>query len=79
MLSCPLFDHFRVWTALQRGVHSAEFIFNALRNGRQGDEVKHDVYCSECGLIVAHSRDDAEGGAPDIRVAHVSRSSVTSR
>jgi len=58
-----------VWTALQRGVHSPEFMFNALRNGRQGDEVMHDVYCSECGAVVAYSRDKAEGGAPNISLA----------
>jgi hypothetical protein len=74
-----LFDNFlkalnRAWTAVQRGVHSTEFMFNALKHGRQGDEVMHDVYCSECGLLRAHSRDDAEGGAPNIHVANVSPS-----
>ena len=47
-------------------------MFNALRNGRQGDEVMHDVYCSECGAVVAYSRDKAEGGAPHISLATVS-------
>jgi len=35
-----------VWTALRRGVHTREFMFNALKNGRQGAETMHDVYCS---------------------------------
>ncbi|KAI9567863.1 hypothetical protein HD554DRAFT_2172917 [Boletus coccyginus] len=53
-----------IWTALRRGVHSREFMFNALKHGRQGGETMHDVYCSECGLLTpVRSRDNAEGGA----------------
>jgi hypothetical protein len=62
----------RIWTALHRGVHSAEFMFNALKDGRVGQESMHDVYCSECGTAVAYSRDNVEGGAPDIWLAGVS-------
>jgi len=58
-----------IWTALHRGVHSAEFMFNALKDGRAGEESMHDVYCSECGAAVAYSRDNIEGGAPNIRLA----------
>jgi len=45
-------------------------MFNALKHGRQGDENMHDVYCSECGLLRGNSRDNAEGGAPNIHVAN---------
>ena len=65
----------RVWTALRRGVHTREFMFNSLRNGRQGAETMHDVYCSECGLLTTvRSRNNAEGGseAPTIELATVS-------
>lgn len=47
-------------------------MFNALRDGRVGQESMHDVYCSECGTAVAYSRDNAEGGAPNIQLAGVS-------
>ncbi|KAF5345422.1 hypothetical protein D9757_013478 [Collybiopsis confluens] len=56
----------RVWTALARGVHSREFMFKALIEGRQGLETSHDAYCSECGLLAARTGDDREGGKPDI-------------
>ena len=65
---------FRVWTALRRGVHTREFMFNALKMGRQGAETMHDVYCSECGLLTpVRSRNNAEGGleAPTIVEAKV--------
>ena len=63
----------RVWTALQRGVHSSDFMFKALKESRQGMENMHDVYCSECGMLTAcRSRDNAEGGAADIYLASVS-------
>jgi len=61
-----------VWTALRRGVHTREFMFNALKQGRQGAENMHDVYCSECGLLTpVRSRGNAEGGveAPTIALA----------
>jgi len=61
-----------VWTALRRGVHTRQFMFNALRNGRQGAETMHDVYCSECGLLTpVRSRNNVEGGAeaPTIELA----------
>ncbi|KAF5374594.1 hypothetical protein D9757_010192 [Collybiopsis confluens] len=55
------------WTALYREVHSREFMFKALSESRQGMEVKHDVYCSECGILtMSRSRSDIEGGAPNI-------------
>jgi len=65
----------RIWTALRRGVHTREFMFKALKHGRQGGETMHDVYCSECGLLtLVRSRDNAEGGAeaPTIDLAKVS-------
>jgi hypothetical protein len=49
-------------------------MFNALRNGRQGAETMHDVYCSECGLLTpVRSRNNVEGGAeaPTIELAKV--------
>ncbi|KAF5389007.1 hypothetical protein D9757_005103 [Collybiopsis confluens] len=55
-----------VWTALARGVHSREFMFKALVEGRQGVETSHDAYCSACGLLAARTGDDREGGKPDI-------------
>ncbi|KAF8545791.1 hypothetical protein OG21DRAFT_93120 [Imleria badia] len=63
-----------VWTALRRGVHTREFMFNSLKQGRQGAETMHDVYCSECGVLTAvRSRNNAEGGleAPTIEQAKV--------
>ena len=63
----------RIWTALNRGVHSADFMFLAFKNGHQGKESVHDVYCSACGVMVARSRNNAEGGQPDIFLAGVSQ------
>ena len=51
-------------------------MFSSLKNGRQGAENMHDVYCSECGLLTpVRSRDSSEGGAdaPTIDVAAVSK------
>jgi len=48
-------------------------MFNALKNGRQGAENSHDVYCSQCGLLTdARSNNKAEGWNPDIFSAGVS-------
>jgi len=48
-------------------------MFNALKNGRQGAENSHDVYCSQCGLLTdARSNGKAEGWNPDIISAGVS-------
>jgi len=58
-----------IWTALNRGVHSADFMFLAFKNGHQGKETVHDVYCSACGAMIARSRNNAEGGQPDIFLA----------
>jgi len=58
-----------VWTALNRGVHSADFMFHAFKNGQQGKQSVHDVYCSACGVMIARSRNNAEGGQPDIFLA----------
>ena len=66
-----LSHHDRVWTALNRGVHSADFMFLAFKNGHQGKESVHDVYCSACGVMIARSRNNAEGGQPDIFLAGV--------
>jgi hypothetical protein len=62
----------RVWTAIYRGVHSSDFMFQALKDSRQPQENMHDVYCSGCGRLTAcRSRNNAEGGAPDIFLAGV--------
>ena len=67
----------RVWTALWRGVHSRDFMFKALKESRQGRENTHDVYCSECGVLTdRRSRNNAEGGAPNIFVAGVSQINI---
>lgn len=48
-------------------------MFQALKDGRQGIETSHDVYCSECGrLTIMRSKDNCEGGAEDIQLAGVS-------
>jgi len=48
-------------------------MFNALKNGRQGAENSHDVYCFQCGLLTdARSNGKAEGWNPDIISAGVS-------
>jgi len=41
-------------------------MFLAFKNGHQGKETVHDVYCSACGVMIARSRNNAEGGQPDI-------------
>ncbi|KIP05954.1 hypothetical protein PHLGIDRAFT_479671 [Phlebiopsis gigantea 11061_1 CR5-6] len=59
-----------VWTALRRGVHTADFMFEALKDRRMPKENMHDVYCSQCGtLTMGRSRNNAEGGAPHISEA----------
>jgi len=61
-----------VWTALKRGVHSSDFMFEALKDSRMPKENMHDVYCSGCGLLTAaRSRNNAEGGAPNISLAGI--------
>lgn len=63
----------RVYTAIQRNVHSADFIFTSLRDRKFPKENTHDVYCSKCGhLTQARSRDNTEGRAADILSAGVS-------
>ncbi|KAL0952168.1 hypothetical protein HGRIS_008781 [Hohenbuehelia grisea] len=57
----------RVWTALRRKVHTSDFMFEALKDRRMPKENMHDVYCSECGTLTqCRSRNNAEGGAPNI-------------
>ena len=58
--------------ALHRGVHTADLIFFAIKNGHQGKDSVHDVYCSACGVMIARSRNNAEEGQPDIFLAGVS-------
>lgn len=68
---------YRVWTALHRGVHSRDFMFKALKDSRQGMEIAHDVYCSECGtLTAARLTHNSEGGADDIFLAGESPTST---
>ena len=46
-----------------------EFMFSALKMGRQGAETMHDVYCSECGLLTpVRSRNNAEGGSEALNI-----------
>ena len=63
---------FRVYTALERGVHSPGFIFESLKESRTPKGVHHDVYCSVCGHLT-HIRDltGNEGGA-----LHISHATV---
>ena len=68
----PSKSYHRIWTALNRGVHTADFMFLAFKNGHQGKDSVHDVYCSACGVMIARSRNNAEGGQPDIYLAGVS-------
>ena len=68
----PYESYHRIWTALNRGVHTADFMFLAFKNGNQGKDSVHDVYCSACGVMIARSRNNAEGGQPDIYLAGVS-------
>lgn len=65
-------DLCRVWTALRRGVHTSDFMFEALKDRRMPKENMHDVYCSQCGTLTqCRSRNKAEGGAADIKDAPV--------
>ena len=51
----------RVYTALNRGVHSKEWIVQAIREGTISRKGAHDVYCSQCGhltLFRDHSGDE---------------------
>ena len=68
----------RVYTALERGVHSPGFIFDSLKAGHTPKGVHHDVYCSVCGHLT-HVRDASgnEGGARHI--SHATVSAVSSR
>ncbi|KAJ3480626.1 hypothetical protein NLI96_g8215 [Meripilus lineatus] len=52
-VSCGKWTEFIDWvyTALQRTVHSPDFMFNALRDGTIPKGKKHDVYCSNCGTL----------------------------
>ncbi|KAI0722360.1 hypothetical protein C8T65DRAFT_629061 [Cerioporus squamosus] len=68
-----------VYTALERNVHSPEFIAQALKNGTSAENVYHDVYCSRCGHLTDF-RDPfgTEGRAPHIAHAAVSVQSILS-
>ena len=45
-------------------VHLADFMFQAFKNGHQGKESAHDVYCSACGVVIARSRWEATRHLP---------------
>ncbi|RPD75445.1 hypothetical protein L226DRAFT_44635 [Lentinus tigrinus ALCF2SS1-7] len=66
-----------VYTALERGVHSPEFIFESLKAGRTPKGLHHDVYCSGCGHLT-HARDPSgnEGGA--LHIAHATVTLISS-
>lgn len=62
----------RIYTALQREVHTPAFLFHAMKNRLMPVETAHDVYCSGCGVLThCRSKDKAEGGAPAISSAGV--------
>ncbi|KAI0750530.1 hypothetical protein C8Q74DRAFT_373981 [Fomes fomentarius] len=52
-----------VWTALNRGIHSKEWLVQSLKEGKLSKKNAHDVYCSRCGHLTAF-RDPSgdEGG-----------------
>ena len=57
----------RVYTALQRGIHSKEWIVKALREGKISQKNAHDVYCSRCGhLTLFRDPTGDEGGVNHI-------------
>ncbi|KAI0739130.1 hypothetical protein C8Q80DRAFT_1204256 [Daedaleopsis nitida] len=59
-----------VSTALTRGVHTPEFIFQSLVLGNTPKGLEHDVYCSRCGHLTRfRNNDGTEGLAPHISVA----------
>ncbi|KAI0739128.1 hypothetical protein C8Q80DRAFT_232121 [Daedaleopsis nitida] len=59
-----------VYTALTRGVHTPEFIYESLVLGNSPKGVQHDVYCSRCGHLTAFRNvAGAEGLAPHISFA----------
>lgn len=39
----------RLYTALERGIHSREWIFASSKSGRNSNKGAHDVCCSRCG------------------------------
>ncbi|KAH9851471.1 hypothetical protein C2E23DRAFT_242652 [Lenzites betulinus] len=59
-----------VFTALARGIHSPEFIVEALKLGASPKKLGHDVYCSQCGHLTRfRDATGEEGGAPHITIA----------
>jgi hypothetical protein len=54
----------RVYTALEKGFHTPEFVYAALRDRRFPKESKHDIYCSRCGELTSLRR--RPGTPPEI-------------
>ncbi|TCD65329.1 hypothetical protein EIP91_002815 [Steccherinum ochraceum] len=71
-INCGKWTEFIDWvyTALQRSVHSKDFMFQALKNKQRPQENAHDVYCSGCGALT-HCRtgNNREGVAANIDLA----------
>ncbi|RDX40296.1 hypothetical protein OH76DRAFT_1490409 [Lentinus brumalis] len=42
-----------LYTALERGIHSREWIFASSKSGRNSNKGAHDVCCSRCGHLTA--------------------------
>jgi hypothetical protein len=53
-----------VYTALEKGFHDPEFIYEALRDRRSPKETKHDIYCSKCGQLTSLRR--RKGTPPEV-------------
>jgi hypothetical protein len=53
-----------VYTALEKGFHTPEFIYNALMDRRSPKENRHDIYCSGCGHLTTLRR--RKGTPPEV-------------
>ena len=63
-LNADLLGTHRVYTALEKGFHTPEFIYDALKDRRSPKERKHDVYCSGCGHLTTMRR--RQGTPPEV-------------
>ncbi|KAI0773019.1 hypothetical protein BD413DRAFT_310260 [Trametes elegans] len=59
-----------IYTAVERGIHSPEFIVESLKLRHGPNKFAHDVYCSRCGALTAFTdHTGEEGNAPHIDLA----------